>query len=90
MRVRARLEVTVLKFAIVPLTLVTLFPSLAAAKGVNEATVPGRAVAIQSAVQLPTDATHTLENHGEPLSLICLGALFLGSAMFFTSRRSNA
>ncbi|MEK6397632.1 MAG: hypothetical protein V4734_06070 [Terriglobus sp.] len=79
-----------MKFAIAPLTLVTLLPGLAAAKGVNEATVPSRAVAIQSAVQLPMDATHTIERHGEPLSLICLGALFVGSAMFFTSRRSNA
>lgn len=79
-----------LKFAIVPLTLVTLFPGLALAKGVNQTTVPGRAVAIQSAVQLPTDATHTIQSHGEPLSLIFLGALFVGSAMFLTARRSNA
>ena len=80
------------KFAIVTLTAVTLSLSAGAAtaKAVHGSNKPVSAITMQSAGQLSADASHTIETHGEPLSLIFLGSLFVGSAMFFSSRRSNA
>lgn len=80
------------KFAIVALTLVTLSlsPNTAPARTMHRLDMQSRAVAIQSTPQLSAETTHAIENHGEPLSLILLGSLFVGSAMLFSARRSNA
>jgi hypothetical protein len=80
------------KFAFVTLTAVTLSLSsnAATAGAMHHSNMQSRAVAIQSSSQISAETVQTIENHGEPLSLILLGSLFVGSAMFFSTRRSNA